>query len=62
MSFIRRDLEGPFVNLFFRNDHQIFAIHLTNVGEANREVPQTLEISFDPDDAIVMDAGDLADE
>jgi spermidine/putrescine transport system ATP-binding protein len=62
VSFIRRDLEGPFVNLFFRNDHQIFAIHLTNVGEANREVPQTLEISFDPDDAIVMDAGDLADE
>ena len=62
VSFIRRDLEGPFVNLFFQNDHQVFVIHLTNAGGANREVPQTLEISFDPDDAIVMDAGDLADE
>jgi spermidine/putrescine transport system ATP-binding protein len=62
VSFLRRDLEGPFVNLFFHKDDQVFAVHLTNAGEAGREVRETLEIAFEPEDAMVMDAGELADE
>jgi spermidine/putrescine transport system ATP-binding protein len=62
VSFLRRDLEGPFVNLYFQKDDLVFAIHLTNAGEAGREARETLEIAFEPDDAMVMEAGELADE
>ena len=62
VSFLRRDLEGPFVNLFFHTDDQVLSIHLTNAGDAGRDVGETLEIAFAPEDAMVMNAGELADE
>ncbi len=58
----RRDLEGAFVNLFMRADDTRVSLHLTNAGEAGRNLSGPQTIGFNADDAIVMPAGDLARE
>jgi len=50
----RRDLEGPFVNLFLRAGDQSFAVHLTNAGDAGRGFDGAKKIVFTCDDALVM--------
>jgi len=59
----RRDLEGPFVNVFLRGrgDEEI-VMHLTNAGEAWRSLKGEQQIAFKPDDALVMPSGELARE
>ncbi|WP_248304605.1 ABC transporter ATP-binding protein [Breoghania sp. L-A4] len=56
----RRDLEGAFVNLFMRADDTRVSMHMTNAGEAGRNLSGRQTIGFNSDDAIVMPAGDLA--
>lgn len=58
----RRDLEGPFVNLFLRSGDARVALHMTNAGEAGRDLGGTQRVGFMSEDAIVMRAGDLASE
>ena len=57
----RRDLEGPFVNVFLRGhgDEEI-VMHLTNAGEAWRSLAGEQQIGFQADDALVMRSGELA--
>ena len=62
VSFRRRDLEGPFVNLFFEKNGEEFAVHLTNAGTAARQVAEKVTIAFAPEDGVIMGAGELADE
>lgn len=50
----RRDLEGPFVNLFVRAQDQTFAVHLTNAGDAGRAYEGPQKLAFTCDDAVVM--------
>ena len=57
----RRDLEGPFVNVFLRgHDDQEIVMHLTNAGEAWRSLAGEQHVSFQADDALVLRAGELA--
>ncbi len=59
----RRDLEGPFVNVFLRTQHdQGLVMHLTNSGEAWRSMTGEQQIGFDAEDALVLRAGELASE
>ncbi len=58
----RRDLEGPFVNLFVRSGSQSLSLHLTNSGTAGQEFTGTQTIGFERGDATVMAAGELARE
>ncbi len=62
VEFPRRDLEGPFVNLFFTRNGDVFAIHLTNAKTAGQDVSGKATIAFAPEDGLVLAAGDLADE
>jgi spermidine/putrescine transport system ATP-binding protein len=62
VEFQRRDLEGPFVNLFFRRDEQIFSVHLTNVSIAVQDPGQQCVIGFAAQDAMILPAGEMADE
>jgi len=55
----RRDLEGPFVNLFLRAGDQRLSLHLTNSGDAGRAFTGTQTIGFAPEDAVVMRAGEM---
>jgi spermidine/putrescine transport system ATP-binding protein len=57
----RRDLEGPFVNVFMRGhgDEEI-VMHLTNAGEAWRSLTGEQQICFQADDALVLRTGELA--
>ncbi len=61
-KFLRRDLEGPFANLFVRCNGGEFAIHQTNLAEASASHPADLTVTFPADAAIVMAEGILADE
>lgn len=58
----RRDLEGPFVNLFVRAGDHSLSLHLTNSGTAGQEFTGTQTVGFDHGDAVVMPAGELAGE
>ena len=59
----RRDLEGPFVNIFLRSgDDAPVVMHMTNAGEAWRKLDGELEVGFAPEDALVLRAGELARE
>ncbi len=61
-TFARRDLEGPFVNLFFQQNDDEFIVHLTNAGAVGLDVAANVLLSFAPEDGIVMAAEELADE
>ncbi len=56
----RRDLEGPFVNLFLRRDEDSIVLHLTNDGGAGSELMGEQKIGFSAADALVLPAGGLA--
>lgn len=62
VEFQRRDLEGPFINLFFRRDEQIFSVHLTNVNTVAQDPGQQCVIGFAAQDAMILPAGEMADE
>ncbi|MFC2967999.1 ABC transporter ATP-binding protein [Acidimangrovimonas pyrenivorans] len=55
----RRDLEGPFVNLFFAAGGQEIAVHLTNSG-ALPALDGDVALSFAAEDALVLPEGALA--
>ena len=52
----RRDLEGPFMNLFMRAGDQPISLHVTNTGHAGAlgEPGGDHSIAFEPSDALVM--------
>ncbi|MCI4661198.1 MAG: ABC transporter ATP-binding protein [Neomegalonema sp.] len=56
----RRDLEGPFVNLFLRAGEQELAMHLTNAGDAGQGLHGEQTIGFASESAIVLPEGTLA--
>ncbi len=59
----RRDLEGPFVNIFLRtSEDQELVMHLTNAGEAWRSLGGEQQVGFQTEDALVLAAGELASE
>ena len=59
----RRDLEGPFVNIFMRaGKSQSLIMHLTNSGEDWRSIEGEVDVGFSTEDAIVLRAGELARE
>jgi spermidine/putrescine transport system ATP-binding protein len=58
----RRDLEGPFVNLYARAGAQQVQLHLTNDASLAVETGMTSKIGFSAADAVVMRAGELASE
>jgi spermidine/putrescine transport system ATP-binding protein len=58
----RRDLEGPFVNIFVRAGDHSLSLHLTNSGTAGLEFSGIQTVGFDNGDAVVMPAGELASE
>ncbi len=62
VDFLRRDLEGPFVNLFFTRNDDVFAVHLTNTKSAGQDVSGETTIAFAPEDGLILAAGDLADD
>ena len=62
VEFQRRDLEGPFVNLFFRRDEHILSVHLANANAATQVPGQACVIGFSVQDAMVLPLGDMADE
>ncbi|MFO1350034.1 MAG: ABC transporter ATP-binding protein [Gammaproteobacteria bacterium] len=58
----RRDLEGAFVNLFLDSAGHELVVHLTNAGAAGRDLAGAHTVGFATDDAVVMRAGQLADD
>ena len=62
VEFERRDLEGPFVNLFFRRDDDVFSAHLVNAGDVAHDPSGQKGICFAPEDGIILPVGDMADE
>ncbi|MEO1200647.1 MAG: TOBE domain-containing protein [Pseudomonadota bacterium] len=57
----RRDLEGAFVNLFLHAGSDELVVHLTNDGRViDTDGPSTL--GFMAHDALVLPAGELADD
>jgi spermidine/putrescine transport system ATP-binding protein len=56
----RRDLEGPFVNLFLKRDRNEIMVHLTNSGAAGRDLEGEQQVGFAAEDALVLPAGELA--
>ena len=59
--FQRRDLEGPFSNLYARSGAQEFAIHQTNTEGVSYAASDRLTLGFSPDAAVVMAEGALSD-
>ncbi|MBL4906319.1 MAG: hypothetical protein JKX94_02630, partial [Sneathiella sp.] len=62
VKFERRDLEGPFVNLFFRRDEDVFSAHLVNAGGVAHDPSEQKGICFSPEDGMILPVGDMADE
>ena len=62
VDFLRRDLEGPFVNLFFTRNDDVFAVHLTNTKSAGQDVSGEATIAFAPEDGLILAASNLADD
>ncbi len=56
----RRDLEGPFVNVFLNAGGREIAMHLTNTGDAGRALSGAQTIGFRCENAIVLPSGPLA--
>lgn len=61
-AFVRRDLEGPFINVFFQGNGKEFVVHLTNSGEAGHDLPSAPYLSFSAEDGLLLPEGELADE
>lgn len=62
VKFDRRDLEGPFVNLFFRNEKNVFSSHVINAGDVAHDASGHKGICFAPEDGMILPMGDVADE
>lgn len=62
VTFERRDLEGPFVNLFFRHENDVFIAHLVNGGAIAHDPSGQKGICFAPEDGMILPVGDMADE
>ncbi len=62
VTFERRDLEGPFVNLFFRREDDVFLAHLVNAGAIAHDPSDQKGICFAPQDGMILPVGDMADE
>ena len=62
VEFERRDLEGPFVNIFFRRDDEVFSAHVVNAGDVAHDPSQQKGICFAPEDGMILPVGDMADE
>jgi len=62
VTFDRRDLEGPFVNLFFRRGDDVFLAHLVNAGAIAHDPSDQKGICFAPEDGMILPVGDVADE
>ncbi|MBN2907689.1 MAG: ABC transporter ATP-binding protein [Rhodobacteraceae bacterium] len=56
----RRDLEGPFVNLFFDAGGEEIAVHMTNTGALPHDLGESVALGFEPADALVLPEGPLA--
>ena len=57
-SLERRDLEGPFLNLFMRAGEHPLTLHVTNAGDGlSMEPGQPIPVGFRRKDAIVLRAG-----
>ncbi len=56
----RRDLEGPFVNIFLRAQGREIAMHMPNEGDAGLSVPPEARIGFACEQALVLPEGALA--
>ncbi len=61
VQFERRDLEGPFVNLFFRRGKHRWMVHAPN-GAGAHEVGSSCAIGFTAADALVLPARRPADD
>lgn len=57
-----RELEGPFVNMFLNAQGTPLTMHLTNSAEAPAQLAGQQRLGFRCEDALVLRAGDLADE
>lgn len=59
-SLVRRDLEGPFVNMHYRmQDGTPIAMHMPNDGQQLQEA-STVSLYFDPLQALILPKGPLA--
>ncbi|MEC9347718.1 MAG: ABC transporter ATP-binding protein [Pseudomonadota bacterium] len=56
----RRDLEGPFINLFLRAGDAPLALHMPNAGDAGSGLEGRQRIGFACEDTVIMRAGELA--
>ena len=62
VEFMRRDLEGPFVNLFFRREDAVFSAHMINAGDVAHDPSEQKAIHFSPQDGMILPVGEIADE
>ncbi|MEQ8444098.1 MAG: ABC transporter ATP-binding protein [Alphaproteobacteria bacterium] len=60
-NFERRDLEGAYVNLFFKANHGDFIVHQANLGQ-HGDLTGAARVGFNASDAVVMRAGEVNDE
>ncbi|MEL6481728.1 MAG: ABC transporter ATP-binding protein, partial [Pseudomonadota bacterium] len=56
----RRDLEGAFVNIFAEAGGRELSLHLTNTGDAGRNLEGPQSLTFDTGDALILPKGELA--
>jgi spermidine/putrescine transport system ATP-binding protein len=56
----RRDLEGPFVNLFLNAQGRELSMHITNSGAAGSDLNGEQKIGFSCENAMVLPRGPLA--
>lgn len=59
-TFLRRDLEGPFINLFFDCQGTPFTAHITNDSRHAAETGTDHWLRIAPEDALALPAGALA--
>ncbi|MHA6645922.1 ABC transporter ATP-binding protein [Mesorhizobium sp. A623] len=61
VKFERRDLEGPYLNLFFSHSGVGFSVHLTNLNAPSLHPGDQCIIGFSARDALILPAGEMAD-
>ncbi|MBK1635757.1 ABC transporter ATP-binding protein [Rhodovulum adriaticum] len=59
-QLVRRDLEGPFVNLFFAAAGHELVVHQTNTGPLPSQPGEAAVLGFAPADALILPEGPLA--
>jgi spermidine/putrescine transport system ATP-binding protein len=62
VTYERRDLEGPFVNLHFLQNDKRYSVHQTNVDLTTYEAGDQCIIGFDAHAAMILPVGELEDE